>query len=103
MTPSSGLLHQTYMDKPILRPPKRIGHGSESDPAEYARRCGPETPISWRGRVVCSRSGSRNIDVVVIGVKWWGRCLVIEHDNGRRPVDRDFRNVPTIGEIATEA
>ena len=31
------------------------------------------------------------------------RCgLVVKHDDGRWPVDGDFRNVPTVGEIATQ-
>src|SRR5215471_1726748 len=35
--------------------------------------------------------------------EWWGRCLVIKHENCRRPVGGDFRNVPTVEEIATQA
>ena len=30
-------------------------------------------------------------------------ALIIKHDNGRRPVDGDFRNVPTVREIIAEA
>jgi len=30
-------------------------------------------------------------------------ALVIKHDDGRRPVDGDFRNVPTVGEIIAQA
>src|SRR4029077_13508826 len=30
-------------------------------------------------------------------------ALIIKHDDGRRPVDGDFRNVPTVGEIIAQA
>jgi hypothetical protein len=47
---------------------KACGHRSEPDPAEQARWDGPETPVlEWRARLVCSRCGSRNIDMVVTG------------------------------------
>ena len=32
-----------------------------------------------------------------------GTALIIKHDDGRRPVDGDFRNVPTVGEIIAKA
>ena len=35
------------------------------------------------------------------GVEQWS--LVIKHDDGRRSIGGDFRNVPTIREIATQA
>ena len=36
--------------------------------AEMARRYGPETSVSeWRERLVCSRCGSRAVDMVVTG------------------------------------
>jgi len=35
------------------------------------------------------------------GVERWS--LVIKHDDGRRSIGGDFRNVPTIREIATQA
>jgi hypothetical protein len=45
-------------------------HQVEPDPAEMAARYGAETTvIDWRGRLVCSRCGSRQIDVVVSGTK----------------------------------
>ena len=41
---------------------------AEPDPAEMARRYGPETPVpDWRKRLVCSRCGSRDTDMVVTG------------------------------------
>jgi len=43
-------------------------HQVEPDPAEMARRYGPETTIpDWRLRLVCSRYGSRDTDMVVTG------------------------------------
>ena len=40
----------------------------EPDPAEMARRYGPETPVpDWDKRLVCSRCGSRDTDMVVTG------------------------------------
>jgi Zn finger protein HypA/HybF involved in hydrogenase expression len=40
----------------------------EPDPAEMARRYGPETSVSeWRKRLVCSRCGSRDTDMVATG------------------------------------
>jgi hypothetical protein len=42
----------------------------EPDPAEMAARYGAETPVIDRlGRLVCSRCGSRQVDMVVIGTK----------------------------------
>ena len=72
-----------------------MGHASEPDPVEQAHWCGPETLVhEWRARLVCSRRDSEHR---------YGGCLVIKHDNGRPPVGGDFRNVPTVGEIATQA
>jgi hypothetical protein len=35
-----------------------------------ATRCGAETPVlDWRERLVCSQCGSRQVDMVVIGMK----------------------------------
>jgi hypothetical protein len=37
-------------------------------PSKMARRYGPETPVpDWRNRQVCSRCGSRAVDMVVTG------------------------------------
>jgi hypothetical protein len=42
--------------------------GTSADPAEMARRFGPEIPVpAWRERLVCSRCGSRDTDMVVTG------------------------------------
>jgi hypothetical protein len=49
---------------------KECQHQVETDPAEMAARYGAETPVpDWRKRLVCSRRGSRQIDMVVSGVK----------------------------------
>jgi hypothetical protein len=46
------------------------GHRAEPDPAEIAQRYGAEITVpGWRERLVCSRCGSRNIDMVVTGTK----------------------------------
>ena len=43
---------------------------AEPDPAEMAERYGAETAvIGWRGRLVCSKCGGRQIDMVVSGTK----------------------------------
>src|SRR5262249_46477173 len=45
-------------------------HLVEPDPAEQAERYGAETPVpEWRERLVCSKRGSRDVDVVVTGSK----------------------------------
>jgi Zn finger protein HypA/HybF involved in hydrogenase expression len=45
-------------------------HQLEPDPAEMvARYCAETTVIDWRGRLVCSRCGSPQIDLVVSGTK----------------------------------
>jgi hypothetical protein len=42
----------------------------EPNPAETAARYGAETTVpDWRGRLVCSRCDSREIDMVVTGTK----------------------------------
>jgi hypothetical protein len=41
--------------------------GASADPAEMARRVGPETPVpEWRKRLVCSRRGSHEIKMVLL-------------------------------------
>jgi hypothetical protein len=43
-------------------------HQVEPDPAEIAARYGAETTVlDWRERLVCSRCGSRQTDMVVTG------------------------------------
>jgi hypothetical protein len=45
-------------------------HQVEPDPAEHARRYGAETSVlEWRRKLVCSRCGSREIDMVVSGTE----------------------------------
>jgi hypothetical protein len=45
---------------------KFCGHQSEPDPAQQARWYGPETIVpDWRERLVCSRCGNRQVDMVV--------------------------------------
>jgi hypothetical protein len=40
----------------------------EPDPAEMARRYGPETTVpDWRKRLVCSHCGSQDTDMAVTG------------------------------------
>jgi hypothetical protein len=47
-----------------VRPP------GEPDPAEIAQRYGAKTVVlDWRDRLVCSRCGSPNIDMVVTGTE----------------------------------
>jgi hypothetical protein len=42
----------------------------EPDPGEQAERYGPETTVpEWHERLVCSKCGSREIDMVVTGSK----------------------------------
>jgi hypothetical protein len=49
---------------------KACQHQVEPDPAEVAARYGAETTvIDWRGRLVCSRCGSRHINMVVNGTE----------------------------------
>ena len=43
-------------------------HQVEPDPAEMAQRYGAETPVlHWRERLICSRRGGRQVDIVVSG------------------------------------
>jgi Zn finger protein HypA/HybF involved in hydrogenase expression len=45
---------------------KDCQHQVEPDPAEMAARYGTETPVlDWRERLVCSKCGSRQVDMVV--------------------------------------
>jgi hypothetical protein len=46
------------------------GHQSEPDPVEQAHRYGEQTPVpEWRERLVCSKCGSRTVDMVVTGTE----------------------------------
>ena len=68
---------------------KACGHRSEPDPAEQARWYGPETTVpDWCARLVCSRCGSRDVDMVVSGT----RCSKINPPTfGRPQVARGLR------------
>src|SRR5436305_4903981 len=45
-------------------------HQVEPDPAEQAQRYGAETTLpDWRERLVCSRCGSPETDMVLTGIK----------------------------------
>jgi hypothetical protein len=47
---------------------KDCQHQVEPDPGEMAERYGAETAVpDWRQRLVCSKCGSRQIDMVVTG------------------------------------
>jgi hypothetical protein len=49
---------------------KACSHQVEPDPAELARLYGAGTSVlDWRDRLVCSRCGSRAIDMVVTGTE----------------------------------
>ena len=49
---------------------KACGYQAEPDPAEQARWYGAETTVpNWRRRLVCSRCGSRDVDMVVTGTE----------------------------------
>ena len=49
---------------------KGCGHQVEPDPAEMAARYGADTPaLDWREKLVCSKCGRRQVDMVVSGVE----------------------------------
>jgi hypothetical protein len=49
---------------------KACQHRVEPDPAAMAERYGAETTVpDWRERLVCSKCGSRDIDMVVSGTE----------------------------------
>jgi hypothetical protein len=48
---------------------KACQHQVEPDPAEMAEAMAETTVPDWRERLVCSRCGSRNVDMVVSGTK----------------------------------
>ena len=46
------------------------GHQVEPDPTEQAQRYGVETAVlDWRERLVCSKCGGREIDMVATGTR----------------------------------
>jgi hypothetical protein len=49
---------------------KDCQHQVEPDPAEHARRYGAGTSVfEWREKLICSRCGSRHVDMVVTGAR----------------------------------
>jgi hypothetical protein len=49
---------------------KACRHQVEPDPAEQAQRYGAETSmLDWRDRLVCSRCGRREVDMVMGGTE----------------------------------
>jgi len=45
-------------------------HQVEPDPAEQAQRYGADTLVlDWRERLICSKCGSREIDMVATGTR----------------------------------
>ena len=49
---------------------KNCQHQLEPDPAEQAQQHGAETSVlDWRRRLVCSKCGSREIDMIVTGTR----------------------------------
>ena len=45
-------------------------HQVQLDPAEQAQRYGAEMTVpDWRERLICSKCGSRHIDIVVTGTE----------------------------------
>jgi hypothetical protein len=49
---------------------KECQHQVERDPAEMATRYGAEMSVlDWRERLVCSRCGGRQLDMVVTGTR----------------------------------
>ncbi|MBV8400521.1 MAG: hypothetical protein JOZ17_17545 [Acetobacteraceae bacterium] len=49
---------------------RKCGRQVEPEPAELARRYGADMPVpDWRERLVCSRCGSRQVDMVVTGTE----------------------------------
>jgi len=49
---------------------RECSHQVEPDPSDLARRYGDATSVlDWRERLICSRCGSRAIDMVLTGAK----------------------------------
>jgi hypothetical protein len=59
-----------YQVKPATASPRAAKGGTSADPSEMAERYGPETPVPyWRERLLCSRCGGHDTDMVVSGTK----------------------------------
>jgi hypothetical protein len=56
---------------------KSCQHRMELDPVEMAARYGAKTPVlDWREKLVCSKCGGRQVDMVVTGTKRRGGASV---------------------------
>jgi hypothetical protein len=81
-------------------------HQVEPDPAEQARRYGDGTTVpDWRERLVCSRCGSRRVDMVVTGtMRRWSVCedLLRRAENALASPKANVRRCP-VGVIETSA
>jgi hypothetical protein len=61
---------------------KACQHQVKPDAAEQSERYGAEMPVpEWRERLVCSKCGSREIDMVVAGRRGWA-----DHDRVNEPM-----------------
>lgn len=49
---------------------RKCGHQAVADPAELVRQCGSYTLVlDWREKLVCSRCGNRQVDMVASGTE----------------------------------
>ena len=70
---------------------KECRHQVEPNPAEMATRYGAETSVlDWRERLVCSRCGGRQVDMVVTGTKRRGD----QPSSEDRPLCIHFHGLP---------
>jgi hypothetical protein len=59
---------------------KSCQHRMELEPVEMAARYGAKTPVlDWREKLVCSKCGGRQVDMVVTGTKRRGGASVRTH------------------------
>ncbi len=71
----AGCLECRYEVEPAKASLRAAEGGTSADPAEMARRYGPETTVlDWHKRLVCSRCGSHDTDMVVTGEPKKNRC-----------------------------
>lgn len=101
----------------LLGAPAGINGESRFCKPEQTAAAGPIESLEHlgkhRSRLAPRRAASATVFTLPFGVKAIQRirefyvdpatALVIKHDDGRRPVDGDFRNVPTVGEIIAQA
>jgi hypothetical protein len=84
---------------------KECQHQVEPDPAEQAQRYGEGTVPDWRDRLVCSRCGSRQVDMVVTGTRRrWSVCEELRRRAGNAIASLEA-NVPRcpVGVFETSA